>query len=350
MARSKTYIATPPGATIKEQLEYRGMSQREFARRMDYSEKFISQLINGQVELTPNTAHRLEMVLGVPSAFWMNLEARYREKLLQVEDENSIDEDKQIARKFPYAQMAKLGWVEPTRSVAVKVVELRKFFEVVKLSLLSEDRLAPGIAYRRQKETTESEYALLAWAQKAKIDAREITTGKINVGKIEECIPKLRELTTMDPAVFQPLLVSMLAECGIATVFLPHLEHTFLNGATFYDGSKIVLALTLRGADADKFWFSLFHELAHVINGHIGRTDGTTEEEERKADAFARDTLIPPEAYAQLAVGDKTRGSVVSFANEMRIAPGIVVGRLQKDGYLPYSQLNGLKVRYQFAE
>lgn len=350
MARSKTYIATPPGATIKEQLEYRGMSQREFAKRMDYSEKFISQLINGQVELTPNTAHRLEMVLGVPSAFWMNLEARYREKLLQVEDENSIDEDKQIARKFPYAQMAKLGWAEPTRSVAVKVVELRKFFEVVKLSLLSENRLAPGIAYRRQKETAESEYALLAWAQKAKIDAREIKTGKINVGKLEECIPKLRELTTMDPAAFQPLLVSMLAECGIAIVFLPHLEHTFLNGATFYDGSKIVLALTLRGADADKFWFSLFLELAHIINGHIGRSDGTTEEEERAADAFARDTLIPPETYTQLAVGDKTRSSVVSFANEMRIAPGIVVGRLQKDGYLPYNQLNSLKVRYQFAE
>lgn len=51
MARSKTYIATPPGATIKERLEYRGMSQREFARRMDYSEKFISQLINGQWSL-----------------------------------------------------------------------------------------------------------------------------------------------------------------------------------------------------------------------------------------------------------------------------------------------------------
>lgn len=350
MARSKTYIATPPGATIKEQLEYRGMSQREFAKRMDYSEKFISQLINGQVELTPNTAHRLEMVLGVPSAFWMNLEARYREKLLQVEEENSIDEDIQIAKKFPYAQMARLGWVEPTRSAVEKVYELRKYFEVVRLSLLGEERLAPGIAYRRQKETAESEYALLAWAQKAKIDAREITTGKINVGKLEEYVPKLRELTTMDPADFQPLLVSLLADCGIATVFLPHLEHTFLNGATFYDGSKIVLALTLRGADADKFWFSLFHELAHVIYGHIGQTTGATEEEEHAANAFARDTMIPPEAYAQLVAGNKTRGSVESLANEIGIAPGIVVGRLQKDGYLSYSQLNGLKVRYRFAE
>ena len=81
MARSKTYIATPPGATIKEQLEYRGMSQREFARRMDYSEKFISRLINEQVELTSNTAYRLEMVLDVPLTFWMSLEARSRRGL-----------------------------------------------------------------------------------------------------------------------------------------------------------------------------------------------------------------------------------------------------------------------------
>lgn len=78
MARSKTHIATPPGATIKERLEYHGMSQCEFARRMDCSEKFISQLINGQVVLTSNTAHRLEMVLGAPSTFWMSLEARSR--------------------------------------------------------------------------------------------------------------------------------------------------------------------------------------------------------------------------------------------------------------------------------
>lgn len=215
---------------------------------------------------------------------------------------------------------------------------------------MREDRLAPGIAYRRQKEAAESEYALLAWAQKAKIAARERAADKINVGKLEECIPKLRELTTMDPADFQLLLVSKLAECGIAIVFLPHLEYTFLNGATFCDGSRIVLALTLRGADADKFWFSLFHELAHVIYGHIGQAAGTTEDEECAADAFARDTLIPSKAYAQPAAGVKTCSSVESFANEVRMAPGIVVGRLQKDGNLSYGQLNVLKARYQFAE
>jgi HTH-type transcriptional regulator/antitoxin HigA len=86
----KTYIATPPGATIKEQLINRGMSQKEFADRMDFTEKHISDLIKGEVSLTLDVANRLEMVLGVPAKFWINLEAIYREKLLLIKQENQL--------------------------------------------------------------------------------------------------------------------------------------------------------------------------------------------------------------------------------------------------------------------
>ena len=77
MVKSRTYIATPPGATIKEQLEDRDMSQKEFAIRMDLSEKHVSKLIHGEVALTPDVAERLELVLGVPAKFWNNLEIIY---------------------------------------------------------------------------------------------------------------------------------------------------------------------------------------------------------------------------------------------------------------------------------
>lgn len=93
MMKSKTYIATPPGATIKEQLIDRDMSQKEFAQRMDMSEKHISKLINGEVQLTPDVAMRLEMVLGLPARFWNNLEAIYREKLQLVQAENEMEQD-----------------------------------------------------------------------------------------------------------------------------------------------------------------------------------------------------------------------------------------------------------------
>ena len=102
MVRSRSYISTPPGATIKEQLNVRGMSQKEFAARMNISEKHISQLINGEVQLTPETAVRLEMVLDVPARFWNNLEAIYREKIIKEEAENAMDAEVELAKQFPY--------------------------------------------------------------------------------------------------------------------------------------------------------------------------------------------------------------------------------------------------------
>lgn len=95
MLRSKSIIATPPGTTIKEQLEDRGMTQKDFAARMGMSEKHISQLINGDVRLTPETAEKLEMVFGIPARFWNNLEAIYQEKLIKAQAENEMDEPPQ---------------------------------------------------------------------------------------------------------------------------------------------------------------------------------------------------------------------------------------------------------------
>lgn len=100
MVRSRTFIATPPGATIKEQLNDREMSQKEFSARMDMSEKHISRLINGDVQLTPEVAVKLEMVLGVSAKFWNNLEAIYREKLVKVEAENIMDKDEVLGRQL----------------------------------------------------------------------------------------------------------------------------------------------------------------------------------------------------------------------------------------------------------
>ncbi len=96
MVRSRSYIATPPGATIREQLNDRGMSQKEFAARMDMSEKHISKLINGEVQLTPETAARLEMILGVPAKFWNNLGMIYREKMIKAEAEKAMDAEAKV--------------------------------------------------------------------------------------------------------------------------------------------------------------------------------------------------------------------------------------------------------------
>ncbi|WP_027216891.1 HigA family addiction module antitoxin [Butyrivibrio fibrisolvens] len=349
MVRSRSYIATPPGATIKEQLNDKGMSQKEFAARMDMSEKHISKLINGEVQLTPEVAVRLEVVLGVPAKFWNNLEAIYREKLIKAEAENTMDADEKLAKQLPYKEMSKFGWIPETRDSKEKVVNLRKYFEVVELSLLENNQIT-RIACRRLAVTEKSDLALLAWAQEAKIKAREVKTAPINIKGLIKIIPNIRLMTVMKPKEFCPKIKAMLAECGIALIFLPHLQGSFLQGASFIDGNKIVVGLTARGKDADKFWFSLFHELAHIILGHIGQLNGTSDEDESDADKWSRDTLIPVVDYEKFIEDNNFSAyNIRSFAKKQGVAPGIVVGRLQNEGLIKHSMLNDLKDHYEIA-
>lgn len=350
MFKSRTIIATPPGATIKEQLEDRGMTQKEFADRMGMTPKHICNLISGEVRLTPSVALRLESVLGISAEYWNRLETIYQEKRVRAEEENALYEDAELIKLFPYNEMKKLKWVLDTNNVEDKVISLRNFFEVFRLSCLNE-RLIPGIAYRKLSVTEKSDIASICWAQKTKIEARRINTKDINVAKLKELVPLFREMTCLAPSVFCPKLIETLASCGVAVVFLPHIKGSFLQGATFYDGKKIVMGLTVRGKDADKFWFSFFHELAHIIYGHIGKNEGANKNDEDSADEFAKNTLIPPKEFAGFVdKGNINKATIVAFARQMKVDPGIVVGRLQKEKIILYSQYHDLKKQYAIAE
>lgn len=352
MVQSRSIISVPPGATIKEQLADRGIRQKEFASRMGMSEKHISQLINGQVHLTADVALRLEAVFGIPASFWNNLEAIYCEKLAKAKAENEMDADIQISRRFPYNEMAKNHWVPATTKPVERVLNLRQFFEVARLELLQnpDSHLIPGIAYRKLSEGEGADYVLYAWAQRAKLEARKIPTHSIHVGKLKDQLGEIRKMTAVDPAVFCPRLRELFANCGVALVFLPHIGGSFLHGATFYDGNKIVLGMTVRGKDADRFWFSLFHEIAHVIYGHMNQPHGTSREDEAQADQFAEDALIPNHAWnAFLQSGDFSQSAIVKFARAQEIDPGIVVGRLQKEGCIGYNRYNDMKKKYEIV-
>jgi HTH-type transcriptional regulator/antitoxin HigA len=260
-----------------------------------------------------------------------------------------MDHDEEIARQFPYEEMAKYDWVPATRNIKEKVVNLRKYFGVVELSLLENNQIT-RIACRRLAITEKGDLALMAWAQRAKVIARGIDTEPINVKGLISNLDEIRSMTLMTPEQFCPKLKKLLSECGIALVFLPHLKGSFLHGATFINGNKIVLGLTARESAADRFWFSLFHELGHIILGHIGNAGGTSDQDEIEANEWSRDQLIPADAFRKFRDTQIfSIDTVNAFAKTVRIAPGIVVGRLQNEGEVRHNMLNELKEHYIIA-
>jgi len=96
----------------------------------------------------------------------------------------------------------------------------------------------------------------------------------------------------------------------------------------------------------------MFHEAGHIVlHGHnlfLEGAGGMDEARELEANRFAADLLIPPKHVPTLAAIDKSTTAVETFAKTIGIAPGIVVGRMQREGLLPWTHLNGLKVTYSW--
>ena len=185
--------------------------------------------------------------------------------------------------------MSDLGWIPPTDKINDKVTNLQKFFGVVSLSLIKSEKIT-RIAYRKLSFSEKSDFALLAWAQKARIEARKISTKPIPIKKLKSSFSKLCEMTTQEPKALTSPMKEILAECGIAFLFLPHLTCSPLDSVTCMDGKKIVIVLSDRDWEGDKLRLRLFHEFAHIVLGHLDKFP-LTDAEEKEADKWAEDIL-----------------------------------------------------------
>ena len=216
---------------------------------------------------------------------------------------------------------------------------------------------SPAFRVSRKKEA--SPYALAAWLRCGEIRASAIETKPFSRDGLKAGLAEIRRLTNDPPARFASALKNALADYGVALVILPHLPRTYAHGATFWlSPGKAVVMMSIRGSWADIFWFSLFHELGHVLlHGNRmtfiedGDSDPEVVKQEEAADRFAANVLIPPEKHAQLtSLPLATAERMVACARTMGIHPGIVVGRLQHDGLVSQmTPLNRLRTRLKWS-
>ena len=346
---SKSYIAVPPGESIREQLDMRYMSQKEFALRMSMSEKHVSNLLNGKVSLTNEVANRLERVLGVPARFWNRLETLYREDLRKVEAENLADKEINFIDSFPYKDMVKAHMVKKASNHVEKHVNLCQFFEVANLSVLDDTRVLP-IACRQLGDTDKAMRAKLVVAQYAKLQARNISVNTYKKDIIDKALHRLKQYTKYESFDFFEEIQTLLARYGIALVLMPHIPGSFLQGLSFIDESskKIVVGITLRQKRADVFWFTLYHELVHVMEGHLHRVEGLYSDDESIADTVAGNWLIDSEAYHAFVNQSKLSiREIQEFADAQEIGISLVIGRLQKDNIIGYNQFTTYIATYR---
>ena len=339
----------PPGRLIKREIDARGWTQKELAEIMGRPVQAITEIVRGTKQITPETAQELAAAFGTSATLWINLETSYRLALAAREQGEAT---RVIARRSalhsiaPIPELIRRGWIAGADAVEALDQQLRDF-----LGIDSLDVALPTVSFRQAPGRETDTGALRAWLRRVELLARQQNPAPFSRGTLEAGIPSLLQLTahTADVARAPEAVLGL----GVHIVIVPHLERTFVDGAAFWIDDRPVVALSLRYDRVYYFWMTLLHEIAHILSGHRGMHVDVFEEadvasgsegdsdEERQADAIARDWLLDPQAFAAFvtsAAGVFDAASVKAFAAAQGRSAGIVCGRLHKDRLVGYEQ------------
>ncbi|MBU1411455.1 ImmA/IrrE family metallo-endopeptidase, partial [Myxococcota bacterium] len=317
--------------------------------------KTINEIIKGKAAITPETAIQLERVFGAPASFWMNREARYREALARQAEWARLRSFNTWLRELPLADMKRWGWVLSRHDIGAQVEECLKFFGVADVDVWRREYLLPMAAFRAASTIEKHPGAVAAWLRQAQHEAEKISCAPFDHEKFEDAIIKLRGLCQLTNS--KEMINAIVSECapaGVAVVIVRTPKGCPAFGATrWLSPTKALMALSFRYLTNDVFWFSLFHEAAHILlhrehHPLIIEFKGLDDDKEKEADRFAADFLIPPSEAAHLNMLTSAK-EIEAFAKRLNIAPGIVVGRLQHEKRITFDQFDSLKVRYKWV-
>lgn len=345
---------SPPGEMLEEVLEERSMTNAELARRTGLSQKHLSQLINAHVPLSMDVALQLERVFGIPARLWNSMEFNFRAEQKRKEQRENLADFADWMRQFPVAAMRKAGYFGDAKigqAVVPRVEALLKFFGVATPQAWDTEWAHATGRFRKSPSFDPDRSALTAWLRRGELDSQEIRCASYSEARFRAVIQEARTLTTEPPDLFISVIISRCADAGVALTFVPALPKLAISGVTRWKGpDKALVSLSSRYKSDDQLWFSFFHEACHVLEHKTGTiyidspADPDDDIDERRANQFARDTLIPPAAFTEFSACTRyTKASIQAFAKSIGVSPGIVVGRLQHEGLLPRSHCNGLK-------
>lgn len=337
-----------PGSIIKEYLDEYGITQKDLSAKTGISEKHISNVLNGNSRLTEEFALKLEKVMpSMPSSYWLNYESKYREYIArqnEIYNLEKIDLDK-IARRYRFKEVFKglnLTLVEQ----AIEMLKKLKISDFSNFDAAYQNMKAEFMEDGGDKE------AIAVWMnlceEEIEIQNDELPDTLFSRIKLKDNLSKFKDIANNDN--LEASLKSCRKLCnslGIYLVICDAITGCKVRGAlTTYKGIPAIY-ISGRYKKHDFVWFAFIHEIAHLML-HYRKNDTfisyeddvkDTRSKEEEANAFARDFFIDPTEYKKFtAKGSFAKAAVQNFAAQQRVTVAIVVGRLQHDGFTPYSQ------------
>jgi len=341
---NNTAVSFSPGEILRDELDARGWSAAEFAQIIGRPPQAISEILNGHKEITTETAVELASALGTSANLWLNLQTNYRLRSAthHSEELSNVERRARLRSLIPVQEVVKRGWLPDTDDVDVLEQSVCTFLGMSNI----EHRPPLRSAARRSGIDTDFTPEQTAWIARVANQGslRELSEFDHDaLGLLAAELPsRLR-----DPVEIAHL-EDWLANCGVALVCEMPLRSSKLDGAVVWPtDSSPAIGISTRGNRFDSFVFTLLHEIAHLWHRHVGPGNATVDEElitgpatsgqEEEANSTAGQWIFPNRFEPGTA--RVTISTVTRLAKEHHVHPSLVIGRLQHDERLKWSQL-----------
>jgi HTH-type transcriptional regulator/antitoxin HigA len=347
-----------PGRILSRELEARGWTQRDLATILGRPYQAINEIINGKKQITPDTARELAKAFDTSMDFWINLEANYRLFLAREEEkEKEIELRSRIFTIAPVSELIKRGWISEFEDTGGLSNQICSFLGIQSPF----DAPSVAVSLRHSAAHSPEEYAKIAWVKRVEQLARCQPIADFAADRLEKNISNITALSQAPELVAD--LPKLLRDLGVHFLIVPHLPSTYIDGAALLVEGHPVVATTLRYDRLDYFWFTVLHELAHILLGHPAQLDSlfdqsqekdTKEEhdsinhEESRANDLALRWLLDPEELSDFidqVAPYFSKAKVQAFADQHGRHPGIILGQLQHRGAVSYNYLRAMLVK-----
>lgn len=350
----KPYINIGAGDIIKRNLDSLGWSQEDLSQITEISGKSISQIINNKQRVTVETAVLLSNAFGTSPEYWLNLDNNYRLNL-QAEDsrEKSTKTKAEIRKYMPVLEISKKRWFSSDNSALGYEKIYNNIWNTNSVDFSVYKELEPSYCARQAKENEEyTRLYSLTWYQIARTFSKRIDVPEYDKKKLEAIADKFTEYTILKNGVFE--VIKDLNVSGVKFLVQSHLAKTYLDGACFFNIDNPVIVYTARYDRLDNFWFTVAHEIAHVLL-HLSRDKKSyyldnldsknISEIEKEADSKAEEILKVKDVieYSKPFIKYFTDKNLRDISDKLRIEPSLILGILQYHKMVDYRKLSRYK-------
>ena len=319
--------AIDPIDAITMRMAELGYEQKDLAKALGSASR-ASEILNRKRPLSLDQIRLLHNELRIPADVLLG----------RASNDAEVTDDQ--FKKLPFNEMVRRGWFGSNMDDPAQV--LRQFKEfIAKVSLGATPVFMRRTIYGGVSDATQM--TTYAWFARVVLRARESKYSGMRFSQPNFDIDFLKQIAKLSSANTGPKLAQeFLLMKGILLIYEPELPGMKLDGAVIRDDDGTpVIGLTLRYDRLDSFWFTLMHELAHLLkhfsNQSVAFVDDLanpdfSDPREQEADAIASECLIPRAIWSRSqASKTKRKEDIEALATSLCISPAIVAGRIRKE-------------------